>query len=73
MVISLDQIPQALVLGIVGFVLIFCLALPIALKLAGLTAVQIAEAYRLTIQFFTNLVDAFRVQNAEGEPKSRGK
>ena len=46
-----------------GLVVLLILAVPVALKLAGLSGQQIVDVLSLTLQFFINLVREFRARN----------
>ena len=56
-------------IGLFGaFVLAAILLIPLALRLAGLTGVQIVDVIKLTLQFFVNLAASFRDENKNGKP-----
>lgn len=62
----LQNIPQTLILGVIGMVALLALLLPVALRIAGLTGAQIVDVLTLTMQFFLNLIQEFRAQNKNG-------
>jgi len=61
----IKDIPQTVILGVIGMVCLVVLLVPLALRLAGLTGAQIADVLKLTMQFFINLVAEFRAQNRQ--------
>ena len=50
-------------LAALGLMILLILAVPLALKLAGLSGQQIADLLTLSMQFFVNLLHEFRAQN----------
>lgn len=61
----LHDAPASLVLGALGLLVLLILAVPLALKIAGLSGQQISDLLSLTLQFFINLLHEFRAQNSE--------
>ena len=61
----LSKAPASLILGVLALALVFVLLIPLALRLAGLSGLQIADTLKLTMTFFLNLVSEFRNQNKE--------
>ena len=56
-------------LGLIGaLALLAILFIPLALRLAGLTGVQIVDVIRLTLQFFVNIAAGLRDENKNGKP-----
>ena len=56
-------------IGILGAVVLAAILLvPLALKLAGLSAGQIVEVIKLTLNFFASIVASFRDENNNGTP-----
>jgi len=59
----LAQAPQDVILGVMIVLVIFLIAMPVALRFAGLSGQQIADLLSLTLQFFVNLLHEFRADN----------
>lgn len=66
---ALANLPASLIVGLAGLLVLVILALPLALRVAGLTGQQIADLLGLTMQFFINLLHEFRAQNKSDNPK----
>lgn len=64
---ALSNLPASVIVGVVAILGLIIIAIPIALKLAGLTGQQIADLLALTMQFFINLIHEFRAQNQRDE------
>lgn len=62
---ALTSSPALALLG--AALLLTVLLAPIALRIAGLTGHEIIETLRLTLQFFTGIVQAFREEKKNGK------
>jgi len=62
----LSKLPESLILGVLLIVALFVLLVPLALKLAGLTAAQIVDVLTMTTKFFIEIVREFRNENKSG-------
>jgi hypothetical protein len=63
--IDLSKLSESVLFGVLIVVAVIVIGAPLSLRLAGLTGAQILEAIQLTLQFFVNLVRAYRDQNKQ--------